>query len=116
MVNSAAAAVFVQPTESAPDNRLAYQYWRIRIMYSMMTGYAGFYLLRQNFTMAIPSMQSELGYSKIQIGLIITLAAIVYGLGKGLSGLLSDRSNARYFMTFGFVNVSGYELLYGHEL
>ena len=103
MVNSAAAGVIVQPTESAPDNRLAYQYWRIRIMYSMMTGYAGFYLLRQNFTMAIPSMQSELGYSKIQIGLIITLAAIVYGLGKGLSGLLSDRSNARYFMTFGLL-------------
>ncbi|MCX7337806.1 MAG: MFS transporter [Alphaproteobacteria bacterium] len=83
------------------DISKSYRYWRLRIMYSMMMGYAGFYLIRQNFTMAIPSMQSELGYSKTQIGWIITSAAIVYGLGKGLSGLLSDRSNARYFMTFG---------------
>jgi phosphoglycerate transporter family protein len=70
-------------------------------MYSMMFGYAGFYLIRQNFTMAIPYMQRELGYSKTQIGIVISLAALVYGLGKGLSGLLSDRSNARYFMAAG---------------
>ena len=102
MRNSAAVA-YSSALKQASDNRFVYQYWRIRIMYSMMIGYAGFYLLRQNFTMAIPSMQSELGYSKTQIGAIITLAAIVYGLGKGLSGVLSDRSNARYFMTFGLL-------------
>ncbi len=88
-------------SESAQNNSKTYRYWRIRMMYSMMIGYAGFYLVRQNFTMAIPSMQSELGYSKTQIGVIITVAAIVYGFGKGLSGLLGDRSNARYLMTFG---------------
>lgn len=79
----------------------AYRYWRFRIMYSMMLGYAAFYLVRQNFTMAIPFFQSELGFSKTDIGWIVSAGAIVYGLGKGLSGLLSDMSNARYFMTAG---------------
>ena len=88
-------------SDAPQDNSRVYRYWRIRMMYSMMIGYAGFYLVRQNFTMAIPSMQSELGYSKTQIGVIISIAAIVYGLGKALSGLLGDRSNARYLMTFG---------------
>jgi sugar phosphate permease len=63
--------------------------------------------------MAIPSMQSELGYSKTQIGAIITMAAIVYGLGKGLSGLLSDKSNARYFMAFGLLMTAAMNLLMG---
>jgi glycerol-3-phosphate transporter len=85
------------------DMNANYRYWRIRIMYSMMIGYAGFYLIRQNFSMAIPFMQSELGYSKTQIGTVLSIYAVIYGLGKGLSGLLGDRSNARYFMTFGLV-------------
>lgn len=102
MITSAAFEL-PQPSESVSNNSVSYRYWRIRIMYSMMMGYAGFYLIRQNFTMAIPSIQSELGYSKTQIGAIITAAAIIYGLGKGISGLLSDRSNARYFMTFGLL-------------
>jgi glycerol-3-phosphate transporter len=79
----------------------AYSYWRLRIMYSMMLGYAAFYLVRQNFTMAIPFFQSELGYSKTEIGQIMTTGAIIYGLGKGIAGLLSDKSNARYFMSAG---------------
>ncbi len=89
--------------EDTYNLKKTYRYWRIRMMYSMMMGYACFYLIRQNFTMAIPAMEAELGYSKTQIGLVLSIAAVIYGLGKGLSGLLSDRSNARYFMTFGLL-------------
>lgn len=78
-----------------------YSYWRLRIMISMMVGYAGFYLVRQNFSMIIPYLQSDLGYSKTQIGGIITLASLIYGFGKGINGLISDKSDARYFMALG---------------
>ncbi len=81
----------------------SYSYWRLRIMYSIMFGYACFYLVRQNFTMAIPSLQSELGFSKAEIGIVISAGAILYGLGKGITGLLGDKSNARYFMSFGLL-------------
>ncbi len=78
-----------------------YSYWRFRIMYTMMIGYAAFYLVRQNFTVCIPYFQSELGFSKLEIGWIISIGSIVYGLGKGISGFISDRTNARYFMSIG---------------
>jgi sugar phosphate permease len=78
-----------------------YSYWRFRIMISMMVGYAGFYLVRQNFTMIIPFLQSELGYSKTQIGTIISISSLIYGFGKGINGIISDKSNARYFMSLG---------------
>lgn len=102
---------FVAHTEENPGsilNKVAsdsrtYSYWRRRIMLSMMIGYASFYLLRTNFTMAIPYLQSELGYTKAEIGIIISAGAILYGLGKGITGLLGDRSNARYFMSAGLL-------------
>lgn len=80
-----------------------FKYWRIRIMYSMMFGYAAFYLLRVNMTMALPFIQSELGYSKTQLGAVISVGAILYGLGKFFSGYLGDRVNARYMMSFGLL-------------
>lgn len=72
-------------------------------MYSIMLGYAAFYFLRQNFNMVMPSFQSELGYSKADIGWIISSGAVIYGLGKGLAGLLGDKSNARYLMSIGLL-------------
>lgn len=80
-----------------------YSYWRRRIMISIIGGYAAFYLLRTNFTMAIPLLERDLGYSKADIGIIISTGAILYGLGKGIAGLLGDRSNARYFMSIGLL-------------
>jgi phosphoglycerate transporter family protein len=81
-----------------------YAYWRMRILYSMIIGYAAFYLVRQiQFSIAIPSFVAEYGYSKTQLGSIITIWSIVYGVGKFINGYFSDRSNARYFMTIGLI-------------
>lgn len=91
------------PKKVTASDGNSYSYWRRRIMLSIMFGYAAYYLVRQNFTMAIPSLQKELGYSKAEIGMVITTGAILYGLGKGLTGLLGDKSNARYFMSAGLL-------------
>lgn len=85
---------------SVLDNGV-YRYWRIRTMYSMMIGYALFYVVRQNLSIAMPLIQDDLGYSKVQMGALLTLFSIIYGLGKGISGAMGDRLNARYLMTFG---------------
>ncbi|MES2252649.1 MAG: MFS transporter [Pseudomonadota bacterium] len=88
---------------SASNQKTLFKYWRIRIMYSMMFGYAAFYLVRANMTIAMPLIQSELGYSKTQLGAVASAGAIFYGLGKCLSGYLGDRVNARYMMSFGLL-------------
>lgn len=50
-----------------------YAYWRVRILYSMIFGYAAFYLVRQNLSMVMPTLISEYGYSKTQLGAIIII-------------------------------------------
>jgi phosphoglycerate transporter family protein len=83
--------------------RNTYRYWRIRIMYSLIFGYAAFYLVRLNFSMAIPAICEEFGYTKTKFGVVVSLFSIIYGSGKFINGYLSDRSNARYFMTVGLI-------------
>lgn len=81
--------------------RQIYRLWRIRILFSVIIGYAMFYIVRQNFTMAMPFMLEDQGYHLTSFGWIIGAFSFIYGIGKLFNGYLSDRSNARYFMTIG---------------
>ena len=87
--------------ETAESIQSQFDHWRFRILYSLIFGYASFYLVRQNFSMAIPSITAEFGYTNTELGLIMTIWTTIYGLGKFISGYVSDRSNARTFMTLG---------------
>ncbi len=78
-----------------------FRYWQWRILFSLIFGYAAFYLVRQNLPIAMTALTAEFGYTKTQLGWISTSFAIVYGVGKAVSGTFSDRSNARYFMSIG---------------
>jgi phosphoglycerate transporter family protein len=95
-----------------------YSYWRIRILYSLIFGYAAFYLVRQNFSMALPAISAQYGYTKTQLGTIMTIWAIIYGVGKFVNGYISDRSNARYFMSIGLLGsaVTSFFMGFGSDL
>lgn len=82
-----------------------YKYWRLRIIYSMYIGYVCYYLTRKSYTVAAPLIADDLNLTKTQIGLVSTVLYITYGISKFLSGLISDRSNPRYFMAFGLIIV-----------
>lgn len=101
-------SIAISTVENEPEKtvRERYSYWRIRILYSMIFGYAAFYLVRMNFSMALPAISIEYGYTKTQLGAIITLWSIIYGVGKFVNGYFSDRSNARYFMTLGLLGAA----------
>jgi len=83
-----------------------YKYWRKRILASIVIGYAMFYFLRQNFSVVAVALQDFFNISKTEIGAILTLHAIVYGIGKGVWSIVSDRSNARLFMPIGLLGSS----------
>lgn len=95
----------VIPTFKTEEGK-SYSYWRLRILYSTIIGYATFYLVRQNFSMALPGLRDEFGYSMAETGLVISVFSVVYGFGKFLNGYFSDRSNARYFMAIGLLGSS----------
>ena len=81
--------------------RKFYNSWRLRILLSIIVGYGAYYLCRQNFAMVMPAFMEEFNYTKTQIGLVLSCASIVYGIGKFVNGYVSDKSNARYFMPLG---------------
>ena len=80
-----------------------YSYWRIRILYSMFVGYALYYFTRKSFTYAMPGLIADLGYDKTQLGIVGSVLYVTYGVSKFASGILSDRSNSRYFMALGLI-------------
>jgi OPA family glycerol-3-phosphate transporter-like MFS transporter len=86
--------------------RKIYNSWRVRVLLSVILGYATYYLCRQNFSMIMPAFMEEYGYTKTQLGWMLTAASIVYAIGKFVNGYISDRSNARYFMVFGLLSSS----------
>lgn len=78
-----------------------YRYWRPRLLMSMIVGYAAFYLTRKSANYAMPVMQLELGLDKGDIGLLGTLFYLAYGSSKFVSGIVSDRTQARWIMGLG---------------
>ncbi|MBM3192681.1 MAG: MFS transporter [Chlamydiae bacterium] len=90
-----------------------YKYWRMRIFYSMYIGYAFFYITRKSFTFAMPAMMVDLGFSKADLGILGSVLYITYGLSKFISGMMSDRSNPRYFMAFGLILTGFFNIFFG---
>ncbi|MDR0444713.1 MAG: MFS transporter [Puniceicoccales bacterium] len=86
--------------------RRSFYYWRCRILCSLTLGYATFYIVRQNFQVAAPLMLRELEYSRSQMGWAFSMFALIYGIGKFVSGVVCDKTSARYFMTVGLLGTA----------
>lgn len=95
------------------DIKKEYAYWRLRTFYSMYMGYAFFYLSRKSFTFAMPLMISDLGFTKTDLGILGSILYFSYGISKFLSGIISDRSNPRYFMAFGLMATGVWNIFFG---
>lgn len=80
-----------------------YPYWRYRILYTILIGYALYYFSRKSFACAMPGLIADLNYDKSQLGLILSISSIAYGISKFTSGMLSDCSSPRYFMAIGLL-------------
>jgi OPA family glycerol-3-phosphate transporter-like MFS transporter len=98
---------FLQPAAHKP--RLAeeqidpvYRKLRWQVFTGIFIGYAGYYLVRKNFSMAMPDL-IEKGFSKADLGFALSGVSIAYGISKFLMGNVSDRSNARWFLPIGLV-------------
>lgn len=90
-----------------------YRYWRIRTLIGMYAGYIVFYFTRKSYTFVMPQMIHTMHYTKAELGLLSTLFYIIYGMSKFFSGMLSDRSNPRYFMAIGLLMTGVINILFG---
>ena len=80
-----------------------YKQMRWKVFIGIYLGYAAYYLVRKNLSFAGADMIS-LGYiDKSGLGDAMAGMPIAYAVSKFLMGSLSDRSDARKFMTIGLI-------------
>jgi MFS transporter, OPA family, glycerol-3-phosphate transporter len=95
------------------DRDATYSRLRRQVFLGIFIGYAGYYLVRKNFSLAMPFLIEEQGFSKADMGIAMSAVSIAYGLSKFLMGSVSDRSNARFFLPTGLLLSAGIMLLFG---
>lgn len=91
-----------KPAQTGPEADAKYKKLRWQVFIGIFIGYAGFYIVRKNFSMAIP-MLAPFGFEKGELGIVLSMNAIAYGFSKFVMASISDRSNAQRFLPLGLV-------------
>ncbi|MCQ2051227.1 MAG: MFS transporter [Bacteroidaceae bacterium] len=90
------------PEQSGPVADKKYRNLRWQVFLGAFIAYAGFYLVRKNFSMAMPFME-QFGFEKGEFGIVLAMNALAYAASRLIMGPVSDRSNARVFLPLGLV-------------
>ena len=100
------------------EQQKKFKYWQWRTIAGTMIGYIFFYLIRKNFSFAMPGLTAEFGISKAALGGVLSAAGFLYGLSKLLNGMLADRINGRWHMVTGLAvsTATAFVIGYGAEI
>ncbi len=102
MSNFLTPPAFKDKIERGPEADAKYKRLRWQVFIGIFIGYAGFYIVRKNFSMAIPAL-APFGFEKGELGIVLSMNAIAYGFSKFLMASISDRSDARKFLPLGLI-------------
>ena len=91
-----------KPERTGPEADAEYRRLRWQVFIGIFIGYAGFYLVRKNLSMAIPMLE-PFGFTKGELGTALAMNALAYGFSKFVMASVSDRSNARRFLPLGLI-------------
>ncbi len=75
--------------------------------------YTSFYMCRYNLSLANGPISAEFGFSKSQMGQIITTALLAYACGQIINGLLTDRLGGKKAMLIGAAGTITMNVLFG---
>ena len=89
-----------KPEQTGPEADARYKKLRWQVFLGIFIGYTGFYVVRKNFSMAIPMLE-PFGFEKGELGIVLSMNAIAYGFSKFIMASISDRSNAQRFLPLG---------------
>ena len=84
-------------------DRKRFMSWQIRTILITMAGYALFYFVRKNFSLAMPGLTAEYGISNTNFGWIIFAGSLVYGFSRFINGYVVDRIRGRIVMALGLL-------------
>jgi MFS transporter, OPA family, glycerol-3-phosphate transporter len=75
--------------------------------------YTSFYMCRYNLSIANSAISAEFGFSKAQMGNIITTALLAYACGQIINGLIADRLGGKRAMLIGAAGTVIMNILFG---
>ena len=91
------------PKDRIPE---VYRRMRLKVFLGAFLGYAAYYLVRKNLSLAAPSMIEEGLLDKAGVSFAMTGIPVAYAFSKFIMGSLSDRSDARKFLVVGLILAS----------
>jgi len=113
MASSAATSLPAFADPESPAVTRKFRYWQTRTLVGAMFGYAAFYFVRKNLSIAMPALSQDLHIGKADLGLFLTLHGLLYGVSRFVNGVWADRADARVFMVVGLLLSAGANLVFG---
>ena len=87
----------------SPEVVKKFKQWQLRTIIVSMIGYAIYYFVRKNFSIAMPGLTAQYGISNTSFGIVIGIGSLIYGLSRFINGFVVDRYSARAVMAIGLL-------------
>ncbi|MBQ6648864.1 MAG: glycerol-3-phosphate transporter, partial [Muribaculaceae bacterium] len=78
-----------KPERTGPEADAEYRRLRWQVFIGIFIGYAGFYLVRKNLSMAVAPL-GVLGFDEAMLGGAMAMNALAYGISKFVMASISD--------------------------
>ena len=74
--------------------------------------YGAFYFCRTNLSAALPGIESELGFDKTEMGIVLLALKVAYATGQLVNGQLSEKLSARKMLAVGMLGSAALNVLF----
>src|SRR5437899_12739488 len=98
-----------------PESRQPFFAREAGVLWVLWLTYGSFYFCRNNLAVALPGIQSELGYTKSELGTVLMALKLTYGIGQFINGQLAERASPRLLLASGMFGPGALQLLLGLE-
>lgn len=84
-----------------------------QVIWMLWLTYGAFYFCRNNLAVALPGIEEDFGYSKVQMGAVLLSLKVAYGLGQFLNGQLAERFSPRTMLALGMIGSALLNIIFG---
>lgn len=96
-----------------PEVIKQFKSWQMRTIIVSMIGYAIYYFVRKNFSIAMPGLTAQYGISNTSFGIVIGIGSLIYGFSRFVNGFVVDRYSARAVMAIGLLLCAASNFAFG---
>ena len=87
--------------------------WQLRTILVSMVGYAIYYFVRKNFSVAMPGLTAQYGITNTSFGWIIGIGSLIYGFSRFVNGFVVDKASSRKVMAVGLLLCAAANFCFG---